>query len=80
MFVLFARTLKAFGLIDENIDTSGVSFNDFDEISDYAKDDIFLLAALGFINGSDGNINPKDTATRAETAQMLYNYFTKQTS
>ncbi|MDP4153185.1 MAG: lamin tail domain-containing protein [Bacillota bacterium] len=75
MFVLLARTLKAFGLLDEEADTSKVYFNDISSIASYAKDDILLLAANGYINGSDGKINPNGTATRAETAQMLSNYF-----
>ncbi|MDP4153963.1 MAG: S-layer homology domain-containing protein, partial [Bacillota bacterium] len=70
-------TLKAFGLLDENADTSQVSFSDIGSVASYAKDDILLLAANGYINGSDGKINPTGTATRAETAQMLTNYFSK---
>ncbi|MDP4151897.1 MAG: lamin tail domain-containing protein [Bacillota bacterium] len=80
MFVLFARTLRAFNLLDEKADISKVTFSDSDSIADYAKDDILLLAANGYINGTEGKINPTGTATRAETAQMLYNYFTKHAS
>jgi len=46
-----------------------------DEVADYAKDAILQLAANGYINGADGKINPLGTATRAETAQMLTNFF-----
>ncbi|MDP4270641.1 MAG: S-layer homology domain-containing protein [Bacteroidota bacterium] len=80
MFVLFARTLRAFNLLDEKADLSKVTFSDSGSIADYAQNDILLLAANGYINGTDGKINPAGTATRAETAQMLYNYFTKTTS
>ncbi|MDP4152744.1 MAG: S-layer homology domain-containing protein [Bacillota bacterium] len=75
MFVLFARTLDAFGLLDKTADTSKVTFSDIDGAADYAKQDILLLAANGYINGTDGTINPTGTATRAETAQMLTNFF-----
>ncbi|MDP4152504.1 MAG: YDG domain-containing protein, partial [Bacillota bacterium] len=74
MFVLFERTLEAFGLIDKNADTSLISFSDMDSAADYAKEDIILLAANGYINGTDGKINPNGTATRAEAAQMLMNF------
>lgn len=48
-------------------------FNDSTEISDYAKTAVDFFAEKGVINGlGDGNFGPKKSATRAETAVMLY--------
>ncbi len=61
----------------EHIDTTGKEikeFGDSESVADYAKAAVELLSMLGIINGDDdGNVNPTSTATRAETAQMLYN-------
>ena len=57
----------------KNTDTS--KFNDYNEISAYAKDSVLLLSEMGIINGfGDGSFMPKGTATRAQAAQMIYNY------
>jgi len=48
-------------------------FSDSAEISDYAKTAVDFFAEKGVINGlGDGNFGPKKSATRAETAVMLY--------
>ena len=50
-----------------------IIFNDSAEISDYAKDAVFALQMAGIINGDEaGNFNPKASATRAETAKIMY--------
>ena len=50
------------------------TFTDEDDISDYAKDAIKELSSANVINGmDDGSFMPKNTATRAEAAVMLYN-------
>lgn len=54
-----------------------LNFNDSDEISDYAKEAVVALQMAGIINGDDiGNFNPKATATRAETAKIMYGIYT----
>ena len=48
-------------------------FADFDEISDYAKEAVKAMNSLGIINGrGNGAFCPKENATRAEAAQMIY--------
>ena len=48
-------------------------FSDSSEISDYAKTAVEFFAEKGVINGlGDGSFGPKKSATRAETAVMLY--------
>lgn len=48
-------------------------FSDDDKISDYAKTAVYALKSQDVINGIDGkNFAPRDTATRAEAAKILY--------
>ncbi|MDP4152386.1 MAG: lamin tail domain-containing protein [Bacillota bacterium] len=73
MFVLYARALEKLGTIDKT-KVSG-SFADKDKIASYAVEAIDLLNGNGIISGSDNSIDPTGAATRAQVAQMLYNYF-----
>jgi hypothetical protein len=72
--VLAYRCIKGkYGLAE--IETE--EFSDFDLISGYAREAV--LAAKGFhiINGyGDGSFRPRDTATRAEAAMILYRIVT----
>ena len=53
--------------------TDSSSFNDFDTISDYAKDSVAKIKAFGIISGDEnGNFNPNNFATRAEASKMIY--------
>ena len=53
-------------------------FPDADKISDWAKDAMNWAVAYGVIQGKgDGTLDPQGTATRAEIAQILYNYLEK---
>lgn len=50
-----------------------LEFSDADEISDYAKDAVSALFALGVINGKGGGVfDPFGNATRAEAAKIIY--------
>lgn len=50
-------------------------FEDFGEISDYAKTAILWANAEGFISGESAtNISPKNSATRAQIASLLMRY------
>jgi hypothetical protein len=49
-----------------------INFNDYSEISDYARYGMASLSQNGLINGFDGLINPTGYATRAETAVFIY--------
>lgn len=52
-------------------------FGDSNEISDFAKWGMNWAVGTGVINGANGKLNPKGTATRAETASMIYKYCIK---
>ncbi len=50
-----------------------VSFTDKDEISDYAKVSVDILARAQIFNGfEDGSFRPKNNITRAEIAKVVY--------
>lgn len=52
-----------------------VSFTDYAEVSDYAKDAVEVLAAAGIINGNENaEFMPNGLLSRAESAVMLYAY------
>lgn len=54
-------------------------FGDDDVIADYAKSAVYTLKDIGVVNGKDnGNFAPGATATRAETACMLYRAIKKE--
>lgn len=47
-------------------------FQDFDEISEYAKDSVTYLNSIGVINGfNDGSFMPKAECTRAQAAKII---------
>ncbi|WP_255551539.1 S-layer homology domain-containing protein [Sporosarcina sp. E16_8] len=58
--------------------TSTLSFKDASLISDYAKEYVGLSASLGIISGRDDKgsfvFAPKENATRAHAAKMLYKF------
>ena len=50
-----------------------VEFTDGDEISDYAKSSVEILCGLKVMNGvGNGSFAPKDTASRAQAAKVIY--------
>lgn len=50
-----------------------VEFTDGDEISDYAKNSVEILCGLNVMNGvGNGSFAPKDTASRAQAAKVIY--------
>ncbi len=52
------------------------SYQDADEISEYAIPAMKYVVGVGLIRGrTNSTLNPKDYATRAEIAQILYNFF-----
>ena len=59
--------------VDEVIkEINTLSFNDIFDVSDWAGEAVNYCTAAGIITGDgNGDLNPKDHATRAETAAML---------
>lgn len=68
MCVMLARALEAYEL-----EATENTFADGTEISDWAKDAVNKLSANGVLTGKDDNkFAPADTATRAESAVVIY--------
>ena len=62
-----ALSYKGMTFDDKNTD-----FNDFDEITDYAKEAVSSLVGMKIINGMDDNtFAPHSTATRAQAAVII---------
>lgn len=71
LITLAYRAFLAKGYITETTDlTSLDTFADKGDISDYAKTAMASMVKAGIIQGSNGNVNPKGFATRAEVAVM----------
>ncbi len=71
LITLAYRAFLAKGYITETDDfTSLDAFADKGDISDYAKTAMASMVKAGIIQGSNGNVNPKGFATRAEVAVM----------
>lgn len=62
---------RALGI--EAQDKADKSFNDYESVSDWAKPSMNAMINLGLLNGSNGNLNPKNTITRAEVVTILDN-------
>lgn len=59
---------------------SALDYADANKVSGYARDAMLWANENGIINGKgNGMLDPKGKATRAETAQMLMRYLTKNT-
>lgn len=71
MSTFIARYLRQAGY---DIDSSVLqAFTDENNITDYAKDSVYALKNLGLINGmGNGSFMPKENATRAQSAVILY--------
>lgn len=78
MMVMVYRALKAAKKISATGTTSDMStYKDAASVSDYAVEGVAALIKDGIIKGSDNMINPLGTATRAETAVIIYRIYNK---
>ena len=71
MAVILFRLARINGLeVDENLDID--PFKDHDNISDYAREGVYVMRKTGVINGfGNGDFRPKATLTRAEAAKVI---------
>ncbi|MBV1756301.1 MAG: S-layer homology domain-containing protein [Dethiosulfatibacter sp.] len=78
MFVMLHNALK---VIDEvpatTVDKEISSFDDVDQIADWALYALSDLVKSGIASGSSNNVYPTSGTTRAEIAQVLYNLLSK---
>lgn len=73
MFVITARAMEAMDMIPDAMTAQWIIYSDWDDVSGYAANDIQTLSKLGLVQGWDGNVSPKQSASRAEAAQFLFN-------
>jgi hypothetical protein len=79
MFTLLYNALKAIDQLPEG--NGGKSLGDFTDstsISSYAQEAMTFLVKAGIVSGSNGQLGPRDTTTRAQMAQILFNLLSKQ--
>ncbi len=77
MMVCVSRAMKIAGKkLDESASDLSM-FSDSGEVAKYASSAAAQLVKEGIIMGSGGVINPKGTATRAETAVIIYRILNK---
>lgn len=78
MMVLIARALEVSGKLDLSGQPTDLAvFKDSDAVAGYAQDAVAAMVGAGIVQGSGGQLNPKSSATRAETAAMLYRIYKK---
>lgn len=78
MIVLTEKALKIVkGLAMNGSSKDLDKFADKSRIASYAQDSIANFVNAGLITGSNGNINPKQSTTRAEAAVLLYKIYNK---
>jgi uncharacterized repeat protein (TIGR02543 family) len=78
MFTLLYNALKAIGQLPQGDSGKTLSdFTDVGQIEAWAKEAMTLLIKTGIIGGSNGELNPASTTTRAEMVQVLYNLLGK---
>lgn len=72
---VFAILARLFGL--RTNDRSAIyDFSDWQSVSDWAALDVSAMIQAGYVNGSNGSLNPKGKITRKEAAQVFYNLLT----
>lgn len=78
MFTMLYNALKAINRLPEGSDGKHLAgFSDKEDISPWAMEAIQRLVETGTIIGSGGKLLPKETATRAQLAQVLYSLLSK---
>jgi len=71
MAVIIKRAFEKKGLKIENV--SGEAFSDDSNIAEYAKEAVYMMKSANIINGMGENtFAPKDNATRAQAAKVIY--------
>lgn len=68
----FAVLARAFKLPDGKASALD-RFTDKTTVSKWAVPELAAMAANGYVNGSNGKLNPLNSITRAEFAQVMYN-------
>lgn len=73
MAAILYRYAKFIGAGDIQNGTEILKFPDTGDVADYAKEAMTWAVDKEILNGSNGRLNPKGTATRAQVAQVFLN-------
>lgn len=73
MATMLYKYARAYGYDTSYDEANLLAFPDAGKISSYAQVPMVWAVTQGVLAGSDGYLNPKGYATRAETAQIFYN-------
>ena len=64
---------RVFELLEAEVSGEAISFDDGEEIAEYAKEAVETLTGAGILNGmGDGSFAPRGTVTRAQSAKVVY--------
>lgn len=80
MFVVLYRVLDKLEKLSPNMEDGQKKFEEFsdiDEIDAYAIEALKSFVNAGIVRGNNNKLKPKAMATRAESAQVLYNIISK---
>lgn len=78
MMVMAVRALKSVQRWSETGGAADMSaYQDASSVAGYAKDSVAELVREGIVLGGGGVIRPKDTATRAEAAVIIYSIYSR---
>lgn len=78
MFTLLYNALKVIGQLPEGKSGKTLSlYNDAGDIASWGVEAMKVLVETGVVSGSGGKLLPKDTTTRAQMAQVLYQLLSK---
>lgn len=78
MMAMTARAMQVAKKLDKNVKAADLSkYPDNTQLASYAKDSFAKMVALDIIQGDGKNINPKNNATRAESAVIMYRIYNK---
>lgn len=77
MMVIISRAMKISGKQLDNSASDLSGFKDSSKVETYAVNAAAQLIKEGIVMGNNGNINPEGTATRAETAVIMYRILNK---
>ena len=72
-FTIIYRILSDKGLC--NNATSSASYDDWSDVSDYAKDAVSAVTTMQLVKGDGGKIMPKANMTRAEAAVIMHRIY-----
>ncbi|MBE6913115.1 MAG: hypothetical protein E7473_11390, partial [Ruminococcaceae bacterium] len=71
MLIVYRALTKLNADIKEGDVAKADTYEDFSEISDYAKEEVTSLVNAGLVNGKSGKIAPTEYTTRAEVAVLI---------